>query len=211
MIVTGGSAGAVAVAVSAGVRLRLRDAALRRVVVVAAAAGQHERRHDEDGGQGPHGDGRGHSPMENIASRSCLREHLEGDHRLRPRDAGQRAHPGGHHLAQVLVARHVHDGDEVPLAGDRVDASDAVDVGQLLAERRHGGTLGLDEDDRVGHVLCVSPGSRITTWESVELSTSVLKACSSVATGGNVLKWVGITVLGPDELRQPRRRRGGPS
>ena len=63
----------------------------------------------------------------------------------------------------------------------------ALDPGQLAPERGQRGALGLDENDRVGHVECVSPGSSTTTLDPVADSTSDLKASASVSIGGNVL------------------------
>jgi hypothetical protein len=52
------------------------------------------------------------------------------------------------------------DRDEVPLAGDGVRLGDAFDLGELAAEIGQRLTLGLDQDDGVGHFSsCVSPGS----------------------------------------------------
>ena len=117
-----------------------------------------------------------------------------------------------HDVAQVLVARDADEGDEVPLARDRVDLTDAVELGQL---RRRASpspvALGLDQDDRVGHVACASPGSRTTTCESVALSTSALNASASVSIGGNVSKWTGSRPAARRSASRPRRRRSGPS
>ena len=63
-----------------------------------------------------------------------------------------------------------------------------VDVGERAAEPLDRGALGLDEDDRVGHLtVCVPPGSSTTTSEKPAFWTSDLKASASVSIGGNVL------------------------
>ena len=67
------------------------------------------------------------------------------------------------HLRELFLARHPHDRDEVPLAGDRVGLGHALDVGERAAQRRHRVALGLDEHDRGGHGVCTPPGSRTTT------------------------------------------------
>ena len=73
-------------------------------------------------------------------------------------------------------------------AGDRVRLRHALDVGQRAAELLHGGALGLDEHDRVGHLsVCVPPGSSTTTSEKPAFWTSDLKASASASIGGNVL------------------------
>ncbi len=95
--------------------------------------------------------------------------------------------PPGDDLRELFVLAQAQDGDEVPLTRDRVRLGHAVDVGQLATQRGQGGALGLDEDDRVGHVEWVSPGSSTTTFELVDDSTSDLKAWASVSMGGKVL------------------------
>ena len=94
-----------------------------------------------------------------------------------------------HHLVQVLRLLDPHDRGEVPLARDRVGLGDAVDVGEVAAERRQRRALGLDEHDRVGHnseCVWVSPGARMTTSAAVDISTSDLNASASASIGGNV-------------------------
>ena len=68
----------------------------------------------------------------------------------------------------------------------RVGLGHAVDVGERAAQRGQGGGLGLDQDDRVGHSECVSPGASTTHDAPVEFSTSALNASASVSTGGKV-------------------------
>jgi hypothetical protein len=116
-----------------------------------------------------------------------LGEGLEGDERLGARDPLDLADAGGDDVGELLVALEVQDRHEVPHAGDGVDLADAVDLGQPAAERRHRAALGLDQDDRVGHSACVSPGASTTTSADVSRSTSALNACASVSIGGNVL------------------------
>ena len=102
-------------------------------------------------------------PIENIASRSWREKTSKATIvwvRLTP---GSLTQPPGDDVGQHLVARHADDGDEVPLAGDRVGLGHAVEVGQRAAERGHRVALGLDEHDRGGHGVCVSPGSSTTT------------------------------------------------
>ena len=48
------------------------------------------------------------------------------------------------------------------------------------------GALGLDQDDRVGHGVCVSPRLQDDDLGESALSTSVLNAWASVSIGGNV-------------------------
>src|SRR6516165_562532 len=50
----------------------------------------------------------------------------------------------GHDLCNLLVAAHPDEGDQIDLAGDRVDLADALERGDLL------GDLG-DSVDRGGH------------------------------------------------------------
>ena len=82
---------------------------------------------------------------------------------------------------------HADDRDEVPLAGDRVGLGDAVDVGELAAERGQRRALGLDEDDRVGHArVGLARLEHDDLRAGRRLSTSALNACASVSIGGNV-------------------------
>src|SRR5439155_27232769 len=90
-------------------------------------------------------------------------EDLEGHHRLRPRHTRHGHEPRGDKLGQLLVARDAHDRDEVPLAGHRERLADPLQVGELAAERGHRVPLGLDEHDRGGHGVWVSPGWSTTT------------------------------------------------
>src|SRR4051794_5665228 len=114
------------------------------------------------------------------------REDLEGHHRLRPADAGQLHELAGDDVGEHLVARHADDRDEVPLARHRIGLGDAVEVGELAAERLEGVALGLDEHDGGGHIVWVSPGSRIATSPAPAFCTSDLNAWMSVSIGGNV-------------------------
>src|SRR5437588_12525356 len=99
---------------------------------------------------------------------------LDLHHRLVPLDSGQAGDPISHYLRQLIRLAQAEDRDEVPLAGDRIRLGDAVDVGELAAQCRQRGLLGLDQDDRVDHSEWVSPGSSTTTLESVRPSTSDL-------------------------------------
>src|SRR3954462_1067523 len=125
-----------------------------------------------------------------------LGEDLEGDHRvgaLDPLELGEAARDQRRELVGLAYA---HDGDEVPLARHGVGLGDAFDAGERPAERRHRRALGLDQDDRVGHAECVSPGARMTTFALVWDSTSDLNASASVSIGGNVSEWSGGTGAG---------------
>ena len=91
------------------------------------------------------------SPTENSASRSCCEKTSNATIvcvRVTPSSWPMRA---GDHLGELLVLADAHDGDEVPLARDRVRLGDALDVGERPAQRRQRRALGLDQDDRVGH------------------------------------------------------------
>src|SRR3954452_2649967 len=103
-----------------------------------------------------------------------LGEGLEGDHRHRALDAVELADVRGDDRGQVGVLLDVQDRDEVPLAGDGVDLADALDLGEVRAQRRDRAALGLDEDDRVGHSWCSPPGSRTATCAMPACSTSDL-------------------------------------
>src|SRR5271154_7210792 len=92
---------------------------------------------------------------------------LERDHRRGPRDPFQLTDLARDDLRELVLSLETQHGDEIPLACDRVGLGDAFDVGQLAAERRERGPLGLDENDRVSHVVYVWPGSRTTTFEPV--------------------------------------------
>ena len=114
------------------------------------------------------------------------RVRLERDHRLGPLDAVEAGDLVRHQLRELFGLAQAEDRDEVPFPGHGVGLGDAVDVGELAAERRQRGPLGLDQDDRVDHAECVSPGSSTTTLDCVEDSTSDLNAWASVSIGGNV-------------------------
>ena len=91
-----------------------------------------------------------HGPDVEHAPRGRARRNLEGDHRLRPRDAGELRELPGDHLGELLVARHRTIADEVPLAGDRVGLGDARRRRRAAAELASAVALGLDQDDRRG-------------------------------------------------------------
>ena len=109
--------------------------------------------------------------------RNMYRE--ERDRRLRPDGQEQYA-------AAFQETEAVDFSDPHMTRSSRRAVSDAVDVGQFAAERGQRAPLGLDEDDRVGHALWLSPGASTTTVESVADSTSDLKVLLSVSIGGKV-------------------------
>ena len=148
-------------------------------VGAGSARAWHGSAHDDSGA-------RRHSPIENIASRSCW------ENASKATSVCVRATPGSCRSCPVitsrelLVARDAHDRDEVPLARHGVRLGDPLEVGQRAAERRHRVPLGLDEDDRVRHGVCDSPGASTMTCAKPACSTSALNACASVSIGGNV-------------------------
>src|SRR5947208_3634565 len=86
---------------------------------------------------------------------------------------GQRCHHGatGTVLAALALTRLTHRRSSLALA-----ATGSLRVGEHLAQRGERGPVGVDEDDRVGHGECVSPGWRTTTSEEVLDSVSDLNA-----------------------------------
>ena len=88
-------------------------------------------------------------------------------------------------VGKTLAYASTMESDLRSFEGDKT--AKARKVGELVAESRERGALGLDQDDRVGHAECVSPGARMTTLELVCDSTSALNASASVSIGGKVL------------------------
>ena len=62
----------------------------------------------------------------------------------------------------------------------------AFEAGEPAAERRQRVALGLHQHDRVGHSVCVPPGSSTATSEMPACCTSALNASASVSSTGNV-------------------------
>src|SRR5699024_1624905 len=81
-------------------------------------------------------------------------------------------HPAGDHLGKVFVAAHTHHGDEIHLAGDRVDLADPFDVGDRRSDLGDAVDVGLDHDDRGDH--CASRAGRYGT---VHTSASTPRSC----------------------------------
>ena len=84
------------------------------------------------------------------------RELLKGDHRLGPLDAVEPGKPLCDHLGEIVVLAHADDGDEVPLAGNRVDLGDARDVSKLRAELRQAFARRLDQNEGSQHAVQVT-------------------------------------------------------
>src|SRR5689334_2925888 len=57
---------------------------------------------------------------------------FERHHRLRARNAVERDHAPGDDLCQIVVLRQAYDGDQVILAGHRIDLDDAWNLQQRL-------------------------------------------------------------------------------
>ena len=112
---------------------------------------------------------------------------LEGHHRVGPRDSFEAADLPRHDVRQLIRIAQPQDRDEIPFARHRVRLGDALDPGELAAERGERDAIGVDQDDRVGHGVWLWPGSSTTTRDAVADSTSALNACASVSIGGNVL------------------------
>ena len=82
-------------------------------------------------------------------------------------------------LRDLLRVAHPQDRHEVPLAGDGVGLGDALDVGELAAERRRSPRARPRSGRRRGSfaAVCVSPGLSTSTSEKPAFWTSCLNAC----------------------------------
>jgi RNA polymerase sigma-70 factor (ECF subfamily) len=76
---------------------------------------------------------------------------LKRDHRLRALDAVELRQVLRHHLGEVVVLPHPHDGDEIPVASDCVDLRDALNRRQLRTKAGQPLPIGLDEDESGEH------------------------------------------------------------
>src|SRR6266571_2186108 len=100
------------------------------------------------------------------------RELLESDQGLRLLDTVELGQSLGHDLGELLVLAHARDGDEVPLARDRIDLGDALDVrearteAQALARR-------LDEDECRQHLRQPAPSGTMAPTASPYAHTSM--------------------------------------
>src|SRR6266853_4509926 len=93
------------------------------------------------------------------------RELLKGDHRLRLLDAVELGQPLGHNLGELVMLAHARDRDEVPLASEGVDLSDALDVREVGTEARQALARRLHQDEGGEHetILCSGKLSRSGT------------------------------------------------
>ncbi len=76
---------------------------------------------------------------------------LERDERAGRDDPFERRDALGDDLRQLVVVLDPHDGDEILVTGDRVHLADALQVGQLLRERRDARRFRVDQHERSDH------------------------------------------------------------
>src|SRR5258708_39582933 len=88
------------------------------------------------------------------------RELLEGDHRLRTFDPVEPGEMLRHDLGEVVVLPHSDDGDEVPVARDRVNLRHTFDGGEIRPQVSQTLPRGLDEDESCQHRSSVSVTSQ---------------------------------------------------
>ena len=124
--------------------------------------------------------------MSKRASRSCCEKTSNATIVWVRFDALELADVLGHHARELVVLPDPHDRDEVPLAGDRVGLGDAVEVGEHTAQLGRAVRSASMRTTAWVDSPCVSPGSRMTTCDEVEFSTSALNCSASVSIGGNV-------------------------
>src|SRR5204862_381649 len=80
-----------------------------------------------------------------------LRVRPERRERLRPLETGHGREHLRHHVRDLVVLRHFHDRDEIPVAADRIDLRDPVDLGQPLSRPGERRGLGADQHDGRDH------------------------------------------------------------
>ncbi len=132
---------------------------------------------------------------------------LERDQRARRDDALERGDPLRHDLGELVVVLDTHDRDEILVTRNRVDLADALQVGELLRQRRDARRLRVDQHERCDHGRQRSVGAVTGGLATDERGTAPDAALAAIDIGTNSIHLVVARITPNDRFDVVARER----